>query len=74
MNQMIFIRLDESSYDIFMQMQFAEIKYLQKDDKVDYSNLHRQTLYDYNDVGKYKSDVIKKKITFGKHETYARFA
>ena len=33
-----------------------------EDDKVDYSNLHRQTLYDYNDVGKYKSDVIKKKI------------
>ena len=33
-----------------------------EDDKVDYSNLHRQTLYDYNDVGKYKSDVIKKKL------------
>ena len=33
-----------------------------EDDKVDYSNLHRQTLYDYNDVGKYKSDVIKKPL------------
>ena len=33
-----------------------------EDDKVDCSNLHRQTLYDYNDVGKFKSDVIKKKI------------
>jgi len=31
-------------------------------DKVDYSNLHRQTLYDFNDVGKYKLEVIKKKI------------
>ena len=26
MNQMIFIRLDESSYEIFMQMKFAESK------------------------------------------------
>ena len=33
-----------------------------EDDKVDYSNLHRQTLYDYKDVGKYKTEVIKEKI------------
>ena len=33
------------------------------DDKVSLSNLHRQTMYYTNDIGKFKVDVIKKKIT-----------
>ena len=32
-------------------------------DKVNLSNIHRQTLYDSKDVGKFKVDIIKKKIT-----------
>jgi len=32
------------------------------DDKVSLSNLHRQTMYNTNDIGKFKVDVIKKKI------------
>ena len=31
-------------------------------DKVSLSNLHRQTMYNTNDIGKFKVDVIKKKI------------
>jgi len=31
-------------------------------DKVNLSNLHRQTFYNFNDVGKYKVSIIKKKI------------
>ena len=31
-------------------------------DKVNLSNLHRQTFYNFNDVGKYKISIIKKKI------------
>ena len=31
-------------------------------DRVDYSNLHRQTLYTSNDVNKDKSEIVKKKI------------
>ena len=31
-------------------------------DKVNLSNIHRQSLYDSNDIGKFKVDVIKKKI------------
>ncbi len=33
-------------------------------DKVSLSNIHRQTLYTKKDVGKYKVDVVKKKIKF----------
>ena len=32
------------------------------DDKVNLSNIHRQTLYNSNDVGKFKVNVVKKKI------------
>ncbi len=32
------------------------------DDKVNLSNIHRQTLYSSNDVGKFKVNVVKKKI------------
>ena len=32
------------------------------DDKVSLSNLHRQTMYNTNDIGKFKVDVIKNKI------------
>ena len=32
------------------------------DDKVSLSNLHRQTMYYTNDIGKFKVDVIKNKI------------
>ncbi len=31
-------------------------------DKVDLSNIHRQSIYTFKDVGKYKVDVLKKKI------------
>ena len=31
-------------------------------DKIELSNLNRQIIYDYNDVGKYKVDVAKKRI------------
>ena len=31
-------------------------------DKVSLSNIHRQNLYNSKDVGKYKVDVVKKKI------------
>ena len=31
-------------------------------DKVDVSNIHRQSIYTFKDVGKYKVDVLKKKI------------
>ena len=31
-------------------------------DRVDYSNLHRQTLYTSNDVNKDKSEIVKKKL------------
>ena len=31
-------------------------------DKISLSNLHRQTMYNTNDIGKYKVDVIKNKI------------
>ena len=31
-------------------------------DKIELSNLNRQIIYDYNDIGKYKVDVAKKKI------------
>ncbi len=31
-------------------------------DKVSLSNIHRQTLYTKKDVGKYKVDVVKKKL------------
>ena len=31
-------------------------------DKVSISNIHRQSLYDSNDIGKFKVDVVKKKI------------
>ena len=31
-------------------------------DKVDVSNIHRQSIYTVKDVGKYKVDVLKKKI------------
>ena len=31
-------------------------------DKVSLSNLHRQTMYNTNDIGKFKVDVVKKKI------------
>ena len=30
-------------------------------DKVDTSNIHRQSIYTFKDVGKYKVDVLKKK-------------
>ena len=32
-------------------------------DKINLSNLHRQTLYDFNDIGKFKVDVASKKIS-----------
>ena len=32
------------------------------DDKVSLSNLHRQTMYNTDDIGKFKVDVIKNKI------------
>ena len=32
-------------------------------DKVDVSNIHRQSIYTLRDVGKYKVEVLKKKIT-----------
>ena len=31
-------------------------------DKVNISNIHRQSLFDFNDVGKFKVNIIKKKI------------
>ena len=31
-------------------------------DKIDPSNIHRQSIYTFKDVGKYKVDVLKKKI------------
>ena len=31
-------------------------------DKVDISNIHRQSLYDSKDIGKYKVIVLKKKL------------
>ena len=31
-------------------------------DKVDVSNIHRQSIYTFKDVGKYKVDVLKKKM------------
>ena len=31
-------------------------------DKVDASNIHRQSIYTYKDIGKYKVEVLKKKI------------
>ena len=31
-------------------------------DKIELSNLNRQIIYDYNDIGKYKVDVAKKRI------------
>ena len=31
-------------------------------DKINISNIHRQSLYYTNDIGKYKVDVLKKKI------------
>jgi len=31
-------------------------------DKISLSNIHRQSLYDSNDIGKFKVDVLKKKI------------
>ena len=31
-------------------------------DRINLSNIHRQNLYDSKDIGKYKVDVIKKKI------------
>jgi len=31
-------------------------------DKVSLSNIHRQILYDSNDIGRYKVDVVKEKI------------
>ncbi len=31
-------------------------------DKINLSNIHRQNLYDSNDIGKYKVDVVKEKI------------
>jgi len=30
-------------------------------DKVNISNIHRQSLFDFNDVGKFKVNIIKKK-------------
>ena len=45
-------------------------------DKVNLSNIHRQNLYDSKDVGKYKVDVVKKKIklinSFIKIKTYKK--
>ena len=32
------------------------------DDKVSLSNLHRQNFYDLSDLGKFKVEVVKKKI------------
>ena len=31
-------------------------------DKVNISNIHRQSLFDFNDLGKFKVNIIKKKI------------
>ena len=31
-------------------------------DRINLSNIHRQNLYDSKDIGKYKVDVIKKKL------------
>jgi len=31
-------------------------------DKINLSNIHRQSLYDSNDIGKFKVDILKKKI------------
>ena len=31
-------------------------------DKVSISNIHRQSLYDSKDIGKFKVDVVKKKL------------
>ena len=45
-------------------------------DKVNLSNIHRQNLYNSKDVGKYKVDVVKKKIKsinpFTKIKTYKK--
>ena len=45
-------------------------------DKVNLSNIHRQSLYDSNDIGKFKVDVIKSKIKlinpFTKINTYKK--
>ena len=30
-------------------------------DKVNISNIHRQSLYNFKDVGKFKANIIKKK-------------
>ena len=30
------------------------------DDKVDISNLHRQSMYNHNDINKFKVDILKK--------------
>ena len=32
------------------------------DDKVDISNLHRQSMYNHNDINKFKVDILKKKL------------
>ena len=31
-------------------------------DKVDISNIHRQSLYNSKDIGRFKVDIVKKKI------------
>ena len=45
-------------------------------DKINLSNIHRQNLYDTKDIGKYKVDVVKKKIKlinpFTKIKTYKK--
>ncbi len=45
-------------------------------DKVNLSNIHRQNLYDSKDIGKYKVDIVKKKIKlinpFTKIKTYKK--
>ena len=45
-------------------------------DKINLSNIHRQSLFDSKDIGKYKVDIIKKKIksinSFIKIKTYKK--
>ena len=41
-----------------MKLQIGIVDY----DKVDASNIHRQSIYTLKDVGKYKVEVLKKKI------------